>query len=374
MKHGILTIRKNQLEAIEQWLGHEVDLVTTTYNQGQWGASGITWDDSNKLSVLEQLFGSNTSRQLVVAYEMAGADRGNYEAVARGDHDDKHRRLARELVSMGMGDTIFRLNHEFNLEWGHKSAWDNPDAYRDAFARTVREMQSVSGANFTFCFAPARNRLGVAPEAWPVPSKYWPDGEPAPIVTPSLYDAHGTYPDDLSTVSDSELADLRKKAWGNIKSLIQMWENFAAERGAGFGTAEWGVANDAYPNPGGGDNPSYIRNLIEYGESKGWEFQAYWNAASASGGGHRVYPPKADGLPNASAEFQNIVGQRLSGGTSDGGSTGDGSTTDPAQYGDYNTPQEGTVDWHIPLNENFADIEADIKDLAARIAELEQSN
>jgi hypothetical protein len=371
MKHGILTIRKSELQDIETWLGKEIDLVTTTYNQRRFydGVDAITWDDSNQRTVLSEVFGADTSRQLVIAYEMGGPNRNEYDRCANGAFDDVHRQVARDLVDMGMGDSIFRLSHEFNLEWGGKSAWEQPKAYRDAFAHVVSVMQSVDGANFTFCFAPARNRLGIAPEAWPVDSPQWPSGEPAPLVTPSLYDAHNTYPDDLSSVSDSELDNLRRKAWENIKSLIQMWETFAADRGAGFGTAEWGCANDAYPNPGGGDNPYYIQKFIQYAESNDWAFQAYWNSASASGGGHRVYPPKSDGLPNAAGEFNEMVSQRLGDGS---GGTTSPEQTDPT-YGGYNTPPEGTVDWHMPLNENFDDIENDIKDLAARIQELEQT-
>lgn len=28
---------------------------------------------------------------------------------------------------------------------------------------------------------------------------------------------------------------------------------------------------------------------------------------------------------------------------------------------DYNTPKEGTTDWHIPLNENFSELDTDVE-------------
>jgi len=58
---------------------------------------------------------------------------------------------------------------------------------------------------------------------------------------------------------------------------------------------------------------------------------------------------------------------------SDGTSTptGSGSTDTTSQYGGYATPEAGRVDWHLPLNQNFNDIEADVKDLAARLDRLE---
>jgi hypothetical protein len=46
-------------------------------------------------------------------------------------------------------------------------------------------------------------------------------------------------------------------------------------------------------------------------------------------------------------------------------------STPAAEYGGYSQPQAGTLDWHIPMNENFAAIEEDIKDLARRIENLE---
>lgn len=39
-----------------------------------------------------------------------------------------------------------------------------------------------------------------------------------------------------------------------------------------------------------------------------------------------------------------------------------------------NTPQKGTSEWHIPLNENFNKIEDDVHDLVERIQALEQQN
>jgi hypothetical protein len=56
---------------------------------------------------------------------------------------------------------------------------------------------------------------------------------------------------------------------------------------------------------------------------------------------------------------------------SDSDSSGTDSTT---QYGGYTKPAEGSLEWHIPLNENFESIEQDVQDLAERIAKLEQNS
>lgn len=38
---------------------------------------------------------------------------------------------------------------------------------------------------------------------------------------------------------------------------------------------------------------------------------------------------------------------------------------------DYNTPDEGTLDWHIPLNDNFEQLEVDLQALDDRLAAIE---
>jgi hypothetical protein len=56
-------------------------------------------------------------------------------------------------------------------------------------------------------------------------------------------------------------------------------------------------------------------------------------------------------------------------------SSGDGGDTpykSADQYGAYETPSAGQLDWHLPLNENFDSIGAEVRELAKRIEELEQ--
>jgi hypothetical protein len=184
MKHGIYLTSKDQVERFENdWFdGQQIDLITTTYTAGMFDAVGITWEPGagaqNTKQSLQETFGG-TDRRMVIAYEFAGDSRGDYAAPARGDYNDRYRSFAKELVSLGMGDTIITPNHEFNLSWSSKYP-DDPQNYADGYARLVSVMQSVDGADFTFCYAPARNRQGIAPEAWPVDSQYWPDDEPAP--------------------------------------------------------------------------------------------------------------------------------------------------------------------------------------------------
>ncbi|MDS0222706.1 hypothetical protein NDI54_15275 [Haloarcula sp. S1AR25-5A] len=383
MKHGAYILSESRVKQFEEeWLdGEKIDLITTTFTEGFHDFVGITWEPGagtdTKAKSLQRTFGQ-TDRQMIIAYEFAGENRGNYGPPARGDFDGKYRKFARSLVDLGMGDSLIAPNHEFNLDWGSKSAMDEPENYRDGYARCVREMQSVDGANFTFCYAPARNRLGVAPEAWPVQSKYWPSGESPPVVMPSFYDAGQTYPDDLSSISQSELEKLRDEIWQNKhKPLLDMWNDFATARNTTLGFREWGVGNDAYYNPAGGDNPEFIHRMFDYMRNNNVEFQGYWNAESAGGGSHRIWPESETNLIDSGNAWQNEVlvdiGSETE--TSTETPTDDGSNTEdssqPTNLGNYTLPAQGSLDWHIPLNENFASIEEDIKSLNERLEQLE---
>jgi len=84
-------------------------------------------------------------------------------------------------------------------------------------------------------------------------------------------------------------------------------------------------------------------------------------------GGVNVSSVESGDPLNVSVPSTSDVGAGSSTTSDDGSTVVDSSNT----YGGYNTPESGTLDWHIPLNENFNDIEADIKDLANRVRNLE---
>lgn len=375
MKHGILATSSGAVGNVESWIGAQLDLVSTTYSQNAQqtafdngnvaGISPITWSDRPKADSLRNTFGG-TGRQLVLSYELAGTDAhggGDYSGAANGAWDGQYRGLAKQLVDLGMGDTTIRPNHEFNLSWNSKYPND-PSNYRDAYARCVREMQSVSGANFRFLFSPARRRLGVAPDAWPPDSPYWPSGEPVPWVVTSNYDKSGLYDDGTS---DEPTQTERENVWQNeVLENITLWTNFAEDRGGKYaGSPEWGCVqrpDDKTGLKGGGDNAWFVQKYIEYGEANGFEMQTWWN-----GDNHLIFPRSQSDLQDASDAFKSILGQRLSGSTDD--STD--STTDDRSYGGYATPSAGSTDWHEPLNQNFTDIEADVLALEERIRNLE---
>jgi hypothetical protein len=119
--------------------------------------------------------------------------------------------------------------------------------------------------------------------------------------------------------------------------------------------------------------------MFDYMRNNGVEFQAYWNVESAGGGSHRLWPESETNLDDAGQAFRDEVLVDLGESSSDGGTDGGTDTETPSDtetptgetLGGYNQPSPGTLDWHVPLNENFSDIEADIKSLDQRLSDLE---
>lgn len=108
----------------------------------------------------------------------------------------------------------------------------------------------------------------------------------------------------------------------------------------------------------GGKTPSGSLNEVRHAGTSGIGKTEGISIGSNIAGGTAVSPD----VPSKSD-----VGPRAP--TSSGSDGSD--DTSSSSYGGYKTPEAGTLDWHVPLNENFDAIEADIKDLANRVENLE---
>lgn len=374
MNHGAYLISEPRVKQFEDdWFGgNTIDLVSTTYTAGFYDAIGITWapgaSGSEKRESLRQTFGQ-TDRRLMTIYHFGGNEDGDYSGAANGDNDAAYREFARELVGLGLEDTLIVPSHEFNLSWGRYP--DDPANYASGMARLVREMMSVDGADFEFVYAPGGNRMGVTEECWPARAGEWDSSLPTPYVAPTFYDTSPDYPDTLP--SGSELDQLRRDVWnGWHTDILSMWADFADSVGAQLAFREWGCATEDYRNASGGDNAYFIRKMFEWFSANDVAFQTYWNAwtAGSGTGGHRIWPEDETPLNDTGQAFREEVSADLGGSTDDG--TDDGTDGDTGEtLGGYNQPSSGTLNWHVPINENFSDIEDDIKSLDQRLKELE---
>jgi hypothetical protein len=314
MEHGIYLISESEVEDFENdWLGGgNIGIITTTYTAGEHDVEYITWEPGvygqEKRDSLQRTFG-DTSRRLMTIYHFAGNESGDYSTAANGGLDSQYRKFASQLISLGMEDTIIVGSHEFNLNWSNRYP-NNPDNYASGFARMVREMMSVNGANFNFVYAPGGNRLGVTEEAWPVDAPEWSSDLPTPIVAPTIYDTSPNYPADITNLSDSQRQEEYQRIWNEWHiQILDMWRSFAEDVGAPMGLREWGCATPDFRHNSGGDNPYFIQKMFGYMETHGFDFQTYWNAetAGAGEGGHTIYPPSQSRLEDAGQEWRDQI-------------------------------------------------------------------
>lgn len=108
----------------------------------------------------------------------------------------------------------------------------------------------------------------------------------------------------------------------------------------------------------GGQMPSGSLNEVRHAGTSGLGKTEGISVGSNVAGGEATSPD----VPSKSD-----VGAR----TPDDSDSTDTTDTTDTTYGGYQTPDAGTLEWHIPLNENFQTIESDIKDLASRIDSIE---
>lgn len=374
MQHGLYFTERSELISFEEeWLdGQQVDVVGTTYSANLFpGIDGITWDDSQRddIESLRQTFGQ-TKRTISTEFPLGPSESPLYDEVISGQYDADFRQFAQEMVDVGIDDAYLRFNGEANRDWDDQFP-DEPSDYGDAFARAVREMESVDGVNFTYTLSVAKE-IGIADEPgyWPPNSSFWPSGVENPLVAPSIYDVWTEYPRSPGDSDDQNLDSKRQRVWDEaIQSRWDAWMDYAQRRNAGMASPEWGV-NELYERTeAGGDNPWFMEEMFKFYDRNQdlLEYSVYWN-----GDIHQLYP--VDEMPRASDVLKEQMRQRVgdsSGSGTDDGSDSTDSTDGDTTYGGYRQPAEGTLDWHEPLNQNFADIEADVKDLARRIRDLE---
>ncbi len=305
-RHGMYLLTEDDVYNVEEWIGEQIDCVTTTYTSGGWDTWRITFGDDD--DELQRVFG-DTDRNLIIHTPLTQEDGHDYSLAADGAFDSEYREFAAQLVALGMGDSAIRVAAEFNRHWSSRLPND-PTNYASGFARLVREMQSVDGANFEFLFSPSGTPSGIEWDAWPPSAPEWPEGEDPPLITVgSPYDAAVAYgTSGCSSITDAD----RAAAWQENLDEILEWYDFADNVGGTIGgTVEWGLSDKVWNDYGGCDNPYVIERMIERAHEDGWKYLAYWNADSSAGGTHKIFPVEESPFPAGAERYRQLVGDYL---------------------------------------------------------------
>jgi beta-mannanase len=181
---------------------------------------------------------------------------------AAGQYDAYAVTLARNLVAAGLGSAIIRLSPEANGDIKIGNVGTTPEDYANwsaYWARIVRAMRSVPGANFRFDWT-------VNAGYRPIPfASYYPGDDVVNIIGIDAYDF---------TVGNPATPDQR---WANqynqpggLASLIA----FAHAHNKPLSIPEWGLV--APSGEGAGDNPRYIDGIADIVAKNHVLYQSYF--------------------------------------------------------------------------------------------------
>ncbi|HEX2316746.1 MAG TPA: glycosyl hydrolase [Thermomonospora sp.] len=192
---------------------------------------------------------------------------------ARGAFDRHFDRLARRLVEAGAPDAVIVPGWEMNgITYTHRCGPD-PAAWKAYWRRIVTTMRAVPGARFRFDFAPSRGRDAIP---W---TACYPGDDVVDIIGSDSYD-------QPAGMSFAEFVD---EPYG-----LAHHADFAHAHGKPLSFPEWGLFRN-------GDNPEYVRGMIEWFESHDVAYQTISDYCP-----HGVW--RCAGNPRSSEVYRRMLG------------------------------------------------------------------
>nr|WP_186329658.1 glycosyl hydrolase [Variovorax boronicumulans] len=247
---------RKRLQAFENWLGRPVDFVVDFLAWDSWDAMawaagwvGRCWQEAGK--------------RVVVSMPMFPRSKEySLEAGARGDYDDKIRVVAQQLIRYGHGAATIRLGWEFNASWFAWYATKKPDQFVANWRRVVETMRSVPGAKFRFDWNPIVGPGMASPEP------AYPGDDVVDVIGGDVYN-NNYFP--AGTPAEQRWQVLRDGPFG-----LRWLREFARKHGKPMSFPEWGTGQRP-DGKGGGDDPVFMRGMIEWIAANPPEYHAYWD-------------------------------------------------------------------------------------------------
>jgi hypothetical protein len=314
----------NGNEAFTKWLGRKIVWAEDFFPSDAWdnieggGWQLGPWSDWKKAAYGRRVIFSIPL--LPGAWDRSGPKTGEYanqsvslKMGAKGAYNLFFRKLAQNLVSYGLGNSILRLGWEFNGGWYTWRASDDPADFAEYWRRIVTTMRTVPGAkNLLFDWNPA---LGW--QQFPA-EKAWPGDNFVDIVGLDVYD-DSWMPDTYPWPADSSPAEIEKRrnvVWDKVllngDHGLLFWSKFASAHHKPFSIPEWGVDNRT-DHHGGMDDPSFIQRMAEYiiDPTNHVYFHSYFDVQA--GDGHHQISPGVKGtekteFPLSAALFRKLIG------------------------------------------------------------------
>lgn len=232
-----------RIAALEAWLGGTKVRVGHTYLPGD------SWDSiegpQDLLRPWAEWKRAKPDRMFVLNVPMQqrnegrlddGAVRSLIRQGAGGAFDAHFTRLARNLVDLGVPDTVIVLGWEMNgTTYSHRCGPD-PEGWKAYWNRIVAAMRAVPGQRFRFDFAPTR---GADDIPW---TECYPGDSAVDIVGMDSYDQP---PGDSFSEQVTEPYGLQAQV------------DFAARHGKAVSYPEWGLFRN-------GDDPGYVALMLQW--------------------------------------------------------------------------------------------------------------
>jgi Glycosyl hydrolase family 26 len=231
------------------------------------------WSDFNDPTWLLndwQQFTGNGGR-LVLSVPMLVDGGGNFAAGAAGDYDPCFKNLAQKMVAAGDGAATIRLGWEFNGTWFPWSVSPRAGNSDDAtefvadWRHIVTLMRSASGSHFKFDWTVNNGSSDINP------TTAYPGDAYVDFVGVDAYDEG--WANNGGPIVDPSLR------WNQIAGQqygLNYWAAFARSHGKQVSVPEWGLVTNN-PN-GGGDDPTYIRNMYQWFKQNQPAYETYFDA------------------------------------------------------------------------------------------------
>ncbi|MBK5305564.1 MAG: hypothetical protein JJD92_02635 [Frankiaceae bacterium] len=280
-------LRLDKARAFGSWRGQAVTVTGDFLSGDSWaGVEAPDWWTGAW---------SGSGTRMVIGVPILPGPQGSttLAAGATGAYDAHFRTLASRLIAAGMSDAVLRLGWEQNGTWYPWSSYGHETEFIGYWRHIVTAMRSVSGAKFAFAFNPT-----LGPGQWGShPEQAWPGDSYVDTISLDVYDC----------------------MWGNSTATpAQRWTavqegTYALDWWAAFGAAhgnkplsfpEWGLVDRADQNGGGGgDNPLFITNFLNWVRSHHVLYETYFEV-DAQDGNHLL---EGSTFPKAAAAYRQAM-------------------------------------------------------------------
>ncbi|MFD1597920.1 glycosyl hydrolase [Halobellus rarus] len=300
---GVYLGDEGALEPWEEWFGRTVDYYSLNVPRDGWEKYRI-----ENMPLERPIADIAADREIVVTVHLYPPEQTRMIAVARGNHDEQFRAMARSFLDNDLADATLRISHEMNGRWAATGAVGRPRWYVAAWRQVVDVLDGVDGTDFSYIWAPHIGELHMdATEAYP--GDDWVDK-----VGLTVYDVNDLYyPEDC----DPEcVRNRRRQVWDNIVDGnfgLNDWAQFARDHGKPLVFPEYGVTARNRNGAGGGDNPLFFRWFADWmlANSDVVEWHNVWSFVAGS---HYIGPEsehQSSEFPrhaDASEAFKSLYG------------------------------------------------------------------